>query len=241
MNHCKNRINRYLHNLDLAIKKFPAYKKSFSQCGEDIVIDFVLNALRINKPTYLDVGAHHPKYLSNTYFFYLRGCYGVCIEPDPYLFLKFKRKRKRDICLNIGVGAGEKTVSDFYIMSSRTLSTFSKDEARRYQKYHNLEIEKIVEIPLVPLNDIIRTHFNRYPNILSLDVEGLELEILKSIDFKQYRPEVFCIETLIYAKDNRERKIIEISDFMNSNGYMVYADTYINTIFVEMQRWAERP
>ena len=59
-------------------------KISYSQLGEDLIIEFVFNGIGINKINYLDIGAHHPIEINNTYLFYLKGSYGVLIEPDPY-------------------------------------------------------------------------------------------------------------------------------------------------------------
>ncbi len=64
------------------------------------------HCLLLKQPTYLDIGAHHPTYLINTAFFYLKGLRGVCIEPDPFLFAEFKKERKKDTCLNVGIGIG---------------------------------------------------------------------------------------------------------------------------------------
>ncbi len=212
---------------------------SYSQCGEDLIVSFLMNILGISRPSYLDIGAHHPTYLSNTYLFYRRGCRGVCVEPDPELFKKIKRKRKGDRCLNVGVGSDPEPVSemDFFIMSSRTLNTFSKTEAERYQSYGNQKIKQVVSIPLIPINDMIRNHFSSIPNFVSLDVEGLDLQILQSMDFSKYRPEVFCVETLSYTENRTERKLNEIIDLMHRKKYITYADTYINTIFVEQGAW----
>ena len=66
------------------------------------------------------------------------------------------------------------------------------------------------------------------------------MQILKSFDFSHYRPEVFCIETLTYAENHSERKVTEILEFMKSNDYFNYADTYINTIFVDNKIWCDR-
>lgn len=213
---------------------------SFSQCGEDLIIDFIFDALDLSKPSYLDIGAHHPTYLNNTYLFYQKGCNGVCIEPNPALLARIERIRKRDICLNVGVGISLEREADFFVMSSDTLSTFSKETAERYQSYGNQKIEKVIRIPLVPVNDIIKEHFKDCPAFVSLDVESMELEVLKTFDFTSFRPAVFCIETLTYTEDKSERKIDEISGLMHSKGYFTYADTYINTIFVDKQAWNSR-
>jgi FkbM family methyltransferase len=214
---------------------------SFSQCGEDLISNFLFeNYLRIPYPAYLDIGAHHPTYLSNTYFFYQKGCAGVCVEPDPTLYEVIRKKRPRDICVNAGVGASPESAADFYVMTERTLNTFSKKEADRYQSYGTQKIEAVVKIPLFSVNKILSDNFSSCPNFLSLDVEGLDLLILQSFDFNQFRPEVFCIETLTYVEDKSQQKIQEIIRHMEHAGYFVYADTFINTIFVDKKSWNSR-
>lgn len=215
-------------------------KISYSQCGEDLIVDFLLQAMRIRKPTYLDIGAHHPTYISNTFLFYEKGCSGVCIEPDPTLMRHIKKVRKNDICLNVGVGVGAEEKAKFYLLTSRTLNTFSLEEATRYQTYGGQKIEEVIDVPLVPINKVISDYFSPCPNFVSLDVEGMDYEIIKSFDFSKYRPEVFCIETLTYTEDKTERKIVEIIDYMKSRDYVPFADTYINTIFVDSSAWSRR-
>jgi FkbM family methyltransferase len=215
------------------------FKISYSQCGEDIILRQLLMALGISKVSYLDIGAHHPTYLSNTYLFYENGDNGVCVEPDPSLFRAFGKKRPRDIHLNCGVGVvpGE---ADFFVMSTSTLNTFSKEEAERYQSYGQQRIMKTIRIELETINEIIRQNFEKSPNLISLDVEGLDYLILQNFDFKKYRPEVFCLETLSYTEDKSERKLTEIIELMHANDYLTYADTYINTIFVDTAAWNNR-
>lgn len=215
-------------------------KKSYSQCGEDLIVNFILTNLRIEQPYYLDIGAHHPYYLSNTYFFYKKGSVGVCIEPDPDLFVQICKERKKDTCINAGIGVGGASKENFYIMSSRTLNTFSKEEAERCQSYGKHKIEKIISIDLMPVSDILKNHLCGVPNFVSLDVEGLDYQIIRSFNLTKWRPEVFCIETITYTEDNTEEKEKQIIDYMLSQEYMVYADTYINTIFVDRKKWITR-
>ena len=51
---------------------------------------------------------------------------------------------------------------------------------------------------------------------------------------------IFCIETLTFFQDKTEEKLGYIIDYMNENGDMTYADTYINTIFVDKSAWRNR-
>lgn len=217
-------------------------KVSYSQTGEDIIIDFIFGQLGILQPTFLDIGAHHPFFINNTFFFSKKGCYGVNIEPDPFLIKAFEEYRPLDKNLNVGVGYAKNIQeADFYIMSSKTLNTFSKEEAERYQGYGTYKIEDIFKVSLVPCNQIIDEYFgSKAPNFITIDVEGLDFEILRSFNFDRFRPEVFCIETLTYTEDKSEKKLIDIINYVCSKDYMVFADTYINTIFVEKSSWHKR-
>jgi hypothetical protein len=87
-------------------------------------------------------------------------------------------------------------------------------------------------VTLKPVNSIIEEYFKPHPNFISLDVEGLDLDILQSLDFQKYKPEVICVETVTFGYlNNTEEKISSISDFMHLKGYITYADTHVNTIF----------
>ena len=210
-------------------------KPSYAQSGEDRIISFLFDWIQIKSPTYLDVGAHHAKWLSNTYLFYENGSSGVCVEPDPYLYAAIKRKRKRDICLNIGIGGGAQENADFYVMTSRTLNTFSTEDALRCQNTNNFgtqKIEKIIQIPLRTINDVMKEYFSEGVNLVSIDVEGLDFEIIQAFDFLQFQPDVFCIETLRFQENGELKKNFDLINFMLEKKYFIYGETYINTIFV---------
>lgn len=231
-----------LNFLIRVIKKlnFPKQKGaiSYSQSGEDLIIDFVFRAMSLKSPSYLDIGAHSPIALSNTYFFYRSGAKGVCIEADPELYESFKKQRNRDICINCGVGPKDVGLSNFYLMSSSTLNTFSEEEAKRYESYGTNIIKSVIKVPISGINSILEQHFHDVaPDIVSIDVEGLDFAIVSAIDFARWRPKVFCIETLTYSETREEKKTQEIIDFLVSKDYLVYGDTYINTIFVDRASW----
>lgn len=211
---------------------------SYSQNGEDIIIKDLFSRLGIQKPTYLDIGANEPFLISNTYLLYSKGSKGVCIEPNPRLYKKLKTKRNRDIHINAGVAFNEHKEADFFQFPENAsgLSTFSKEEAHFWETTGNPivgkhKIEAVIRTPLVNINDIMERYFNPHPNLISLDVEGLDQEILKTIDFNRFKTEVICAETLGYAENSRETKNNTLIDFLLSKDYFLYADTYINSIF----------
>jgi FkbM family methyltransferase len=214
---------------------------SFSQSGEDAIVDFIFRALGIINPTYLDIGANEPKRFSNTFLFYLKGSRGVLVEPDPDLCRNLLKERPGDKCLQVGVAAIEEAARPFFVMSTPTLNTFSESEAKRYEETGLHKIMRIENIPVLSVERIVNENFNgATPDFLTLDVEGLDLEIIKSIDFSKHRPTVICVETITFSEDRSEEKLHETIELIESSGYMVYADTYINTIFVDRKKWQSR-
>jgi FkbM family methyltransferase len=214
------------------------YRCSYAQCGEDIIVKTIFDAMKIYHPSYLDIGAHHPCYFNNTYIFYKNGSRGINVEPDPTLYKKFKIARRRDINLNIGINKEAGTL-DLNIMSARTLNTFSSAEAKTYEDL-GYKIEKQVSIPVITINQLLDQYLNKSPDFLSIDVEGMDYDILNSLDFSRYRPIVICVETVEFSNTGFGRKREEIEKLIISKGYFKFADTYINSIYVDIDMWTNR-
>jgi FkbM family methyltransferase len=209
---------------------------SYSQVGEDRVVNYLFESLNITNPTYLDIGTNYPLVGNNTYLFYDKGCRGVCIEPDPEMVKVIKKKRPGDKILNVGIGLTNTASAPFYLFPGNVAgwSTFSEEEAKIREKESGL-IPRIISIPLMTVNDVIAANFNPYPNFISLDVEGLDLAILKSMDLQRFRPDAICVETISFSITNTEEKLNDTIDFMHSQGYLTYADTHVNTIFCKKE------
>jgi FkbM family methyltransferase len=209
-------------------------KVSFSQNGEDLIAWRALNDMGIHRPSYMDIGAHHPFYLSNTALFNQLGMRGVNIEPDPELFIHFPQSRPNDINLNIGL-AEKSGILTYYQMSDASLNTFCLQEAERMESQEGITIISRLQIPVEnPASVLSNHHFS--PDFISMDTEGHDLLILQNWDFEKHRPAVLCVETLSFSTTGEGEKNREISDFLVTQGYKVYADTYINTLYVDRLR-----
>ena len=211
---------------------------SFAQAGEDKVLEFLFSSMGISTITYLEIGTNNPIAYNNTYLFYLKGSRGVCVEPNPNLIEQIKKYRPNDVCLNVGVAKENIEELDFYIFdhndSAKGLSTFSKDEVTLVESTTSIKLEKIIKIPVININKILEEYFaTKAPDFVSIDVEGLDLEILQSFNFDLFRPIVFCVETVNFTTNHKKTKRLDIIDFMQSKDYFVYADTGINSIFAD--------
>lgn len=208
------------------------YKKSYSQCGEDLIIDFVLNAIKIDLPKYIDIGANHPQKISNTYYFYEKGSSGVVVEPNSQLLDHWKKIRPRDTRLGCGVGSRKSNSKTFYVMDPDTLSSFSKNEAERLMREGAGRLVNTAEIPMIGVNELLDKYGGDKLDLLSLDTEGHDELILGAIDWQHYRPKIICVESIIYSKNNGAAKNARVINLVKKAGYQVWADTFINTIFV---------
>ncbi len=206
---------------------------SFSQCGEDLIVKFFFEGRGIRHITYLDIGANHPWKFNNTALFYEDGSRGVNIEPDPDLYALLCRQRKGDTNLNIAIDAQEGEV-EFFLFKEHTMNTISAEEARKNMKERGFHFRKSVKIKARTLNAIIEQHFGgRYPDSLSIDAEGLDETIIASLDSSRVLPKIICIETVGYTPDMSGIKNQSIFSMLQQKQYKVFADTYVNTIFVK--------
>lgn len=216
----------------------PYSKTSYSQSGEDLIVEFIFNQLGIHTPSYIDIGAHHPFYLSNTALFYNKGCRGINVEPDPELFLQFDIHRKDDINLNIGVG-DKPDFLDFFIMNVPTLNTFSPDQVAAYKNEGNYFVKSCRKVEINTMENIIAKNNGVFPDFLSLDAEGIDDLVLRSIDYNN-KPKIICVETISFSSSGKGIKNKSLIDFVMENGYFLYADTYINSIFVSKEFWGNQ-
>ena len=237
--------------LDIFIDK-PKYHwdfGTFSQSGEDMIISLALPALGIpiSEVSYLDLGANHAKMLSNTYHFYKQGARGVLVEANAALIPELKFYRYGDIILNRCIAEHSGHFVDFYVMgttleSGDAMSTPDKASALEFININpNLKIHTVLSVETITVNDIIENYMGKTPTILSIDIEGNEMKILKSIDFVKYRPFVLIVEMVPYTSPylvcDRNQEII---NFMNAENYYEYAFTGLNSIFIDKEQLAER-
>ena len=214
--------------------------ESYSQAGEDKIIEFILSYLGEKNIglSYLDIGCNDYKSLSNSYALYKKGVRGVLIDANPIYIDEIKMYRPEDIVLNCGIGAKNSEKMKFYILNTPGLDSFDLESIKEAQRQTPwIEIVDEIEVPVYTLDEIYEKYFASVPTIVSLDVEGLEMDILKSTNFEKYRPYIFIIETIEYReKISVTNKRNDIIDFMQKNDYAEYAFTGVNSIFIDKRK-----
>lgn len=162
------------------------------------------------------------------------------VEPNSKLCKRIKRYRKKDVIYNCGIvdnsifdgGRGKLT---YYKMDAHTLNSFSIEDVKEYERFgHKLVATE--DISVITINEIFKK--NGKVDFLSIDIEGLDFQILKSLDYEKYAPLCMCVETREYNGIKRS-DFNEINLFLKNKGYMIYADTSLNTIYVKEKEFLE--
>jgi hypothetical protein len=224
------------------MEDFDVYQKTtFSQAGEDSIVVYifqVLGKLDFLNLTYLDLGSNDPVKMNNTYFLYRHGARGVLVEANPDFIENLRVMRPGDTVLNRLVDTKDGLQKDFYILNGDGLSTPDFEQAQeRIRVNPALEIVRTLPVETITVNTIIEKYLmGRAPSLISFDVEGMDFEILKSVDLDRFRPLVIIIEMIPYdARLSVGKKAMDINDFLCGQGYTEYAFTGINSIYIDVR------
>ncbi len=215
--------------VDLKLHK----RSGFSQFGEDASVASFLRVVGRACRNYIDIGANDPISQSNTYLFYRDGGSGVLVEANPAIAQRIRRKRPRDTVVNLAVlpeGAG---TLDLHIMDMDGLSTVSPQWRETIASHGMATATRIVPVRTIGINDLLQEHLkSRTIDFASLDIEGLDFDVLSAWDFDRWRPYLFCAETA-EARANGYTRDERIVVLMKDRGYRPLFNTFANTIFVD--------
>ncbi len=178
--------------------------------------DVILNRIFHDRPlgVFVDVGAAHPKMENDCKALYDRGWRGLNIEPNPSLHAELLRERPGDISLNLAVDevAGE---ACYYEVEGTGLSTLDRAEAQRCRINGWTVIEHAVATR--PLAEILAEAAFPRIDLLKVDVEGWEEHVLRSNDWKRFRPEIIMVEATMPERPTRRKT--GIAPFLAAQDY----------------------
>jgi FkbM family methyltransferase len=197
--------------------------KSYSQEGEDMLLRRLYDNMNY-KGFYVDIGAHHPMRFSNTFFFYKRGWNGINVDAMPGSMRLFDEKRSRDINLEYPIYSKNKMLT-YFAFEEPALNTLSEDLANKiiFESKCKLLFKK--EIKTVTLEEIFDKYLpiDKKIDFLSIDVEGLDFDVLLSNNWTKYVPKIILIEA--YSSTVKDILKSEIYVYLYSLGYELIAKT----------------
>jgi FkbM family methyltransferase len=219
--------HKYHSNIVKIIKGYGTL--SYSQEGEDLLLKRLFES-KNTKGYFVDVGAHHPKRFSNTYLFYKMGWQGINIDAMPGSMKLFDSLRPNDINIEKPI-SDTKQILTYYAFEEPALNTLSMDLGEyRITEAHNKLLFKR-EIETDTLESILEQYLpiNKTIDFLSIDVEGLDFQVLKSNNWFKYKPTVVVVEA--YESSLIEVMGSEIYLYLTNFGYEIVAKTPNSVIY----------
>ena len=177
---------------------------------------------------FVDVGAYGILY-SNTYFYEKElGWTGICIEPNPLLFKKLQNNRNC-ICINACISDTTGEVDFLFIQDGPQAhedgpkmlgGIFNKYDARHLKRiFYEVEQDKgtqqIIKVKAYTLNDILDQNGITHIDYLSIDTEGNEMDIIKSINYEKFDIDIIDVE------NNFDTTVFR--DFLITKGFFLIA------------------
>jgi FkbM family methyltransferase len=214
----------------------PAWlEESYSQCYEDVTLIMMLNAYMLRNNitsttiSYIEIGGNHPVSTSSSYLLQRRyNANGIIVEPDPKLAKVLRTFRPMDNIIEAAVVDTDDKEIEFYVSTLNELSTANKDFIQK----NNLTVEPIT-VKTIRVNDLLEMTANVGSLFLSIDVEGLDIRILKDINFSLYRPHFITIEPSEHLIPGASSEIIS---YLKEKEYRLVAQNYVNLMFEDSRK-----
>ena len=212
----------------------PWVRFAYSQEGEDILLDRLL--AKEGKGFYVDIGAHHPKRFSNTQYFYMRDWVGLNIEPNPATLALFRQARPRDINLQLGI-SDEVGELKYYEFDDPALNTFDERLMRERESTTSYRVVATRHIKVERLASVLASYLpsGQIIDFLSVDVEGLDLNVLRSNDRGRFRPRCVVSEALNEELTSAALANNPLVAYMEAQQYCLAAKTCNSWFFLDMR------
>ena len=226
-------LNKIYLNLQNIYKKIILQDKYYSFSGVDIVLKKIF--YQQEKGFYIDVGCQNPIKNNNTYLLYKKGWEGINIDLDKDNINLFNSARPKDSNFNKAISSDIKNVELYFYHKKSPINTIDK----KTSDFQKAKVTSIKKINTDTLDNIILN--SKYKNhtfdLLSIDVEGHELDVLKGFDLDKYSPKVIVVEYLDLNVSKLEIKNLSIENVLNSEIYKyLISKNYIlvNSIYCDL-------
>lgn len=165
-----------------------------------------------DKGYFVEFGSGDGVHFSNTYWLqHAKGWNGLLIDPDPR---------------NVGQREGAAFERAFVGPSGNV--SFCLHPTDGYLSGSLRTEGERIEIPSIPLSDILRKHNVERVDLISIDTEGTEIDAWRTLDLSVWRPTIAIIELYTWGLPDTSATTIAA---MEADGYELIKRTSGNGIF----------
>lgn len=216
-------------------------RECYAQCGEDLIVESLLRArlLKQRRPmhsvAYVEIGANHPVATNSTYLFYEKyGARGVLVDADPALIPNLEQVRAGDKILNVAISAKNDATATLHVAALSELSSVRPGHTDHFGSIEgNAGVVRTVTVPNLHIHEFLGRYASGDVDFLSIDCEGIDLEIIAAMDLNRFRPYVIQCEPSDHIEPGTSERI---TNLMEASGYRLVAKTDVNLIFIRSQQ-----
>lgn len=203
---------------------------SFSEFGEDLLLWEYFGARRDG--FFLETGANHPTKCSQTFLFESNGWRGILVEPIPNNCELLRQKRPRSRIFQFALGAPEQRGRAKFSVAA------GNDGLSSFVPRKGVVVEHVEEVEVRTLDDVLAEAGNPKLDLVSIDVEGAELQVLRGFDLARHQPAVLLVEDHLQG--------LAVHRHLVRHGYRLVKRTGLNNWYIPknqpfaMPSWGER-
>jgi len=221
------------------INKYKTRQICFSEEGEDILLNRIFKEkFGLNyRGFYVDIGAYDPKKISNTYLLYRQGWSGINVDCMPGVVKRFNKIRPKDINLNYAISNTQGKTLSYCIFEApfgypeATINGFLTKKQQNKYINNGAKLIKKIDIKTVTLDYIFNKYLPKYKiiDLLDVDIEGKDLDALRSNNWIQYRPRYIYVESYNLNFENLHKN--SIYNFLINKGYRLKSRLYYSCLY----------
>ena len=234
----RKRIAKFLRNFYYRRKLSGHYFLSYSSYGEDAIVEGVFKRLHwmgfnniFTPKTYLDIGCFHPVKYSNTFSLYQRGWKGTVVDPNIFFEPLFRKYRPKDNFFGNAVSNSIISLPYYVFSEIGSSNTMDKEFAEKIAFGQNLKLPIPRMVSSISLENLMDRHyesFGEYPFIVNIDVEGMDEEIVDSIQTVWEIPFILVEDVFLGAFIDSDLK-----KKLREKGYEPVSANFLTTLYLK--------
>jgi FkbM family methyltransferase len=168
---------------------------------------------------FVEVGANDPKKDSQSWHLEQAGWTGILVEPLPDLAAELRRQRTAQV-FEVACSSPDRAGQVMRLHVAGPFSSFDPNLA-----VTGMRADRVIDVKVRTLNDVLSEGNAQVPiDLMSVDVEGHELEVLSGFDFARWKPRLVLLEDHVSSLDKHH--------FMMRAGYALMRRTGLNGWYV---------
>jgi len=201
----------------------------YSQAGETINIRDLLQKGKREKGFFIEIGANDGMTVSSTFGLIINGWSGLSVEANPTIFERLEKNLKKfpkvkTVCAAVAPERGSIKLFMGKNDPQGLLSTISTESSEWFDEHRS---DNFIEVPGIPLTELLDEQDAPIcPDLLVIDTEGMDYEILLTLDFQKYRPK------LIVTEDYQSKNLIKFQ-LLENIGYTFKRQVGCNTFWLK--------